>query len=50
MIEVTMMRGAQSGGIVTFKRKVKGDGDDDTGSMTMKSIRSRVVKSKRGDL
>ena len=55
MIEVTMMRGAQSGGIVTFKnnkRGRKGDDDDDDSDqkLQMKSIRSRVVKSKRGDL
>ncbi len=49
MIEVTMMRGAQSGGIVTFHRNNK-KGDDENGIVEMKSIRSRVVKSKRGDL
>ena len=50
MIQVTMMRGAQSGGIVTFESKVKNDDDDDSNKIKMKSIRSRVVKSKRGDL
>ena len=53
MIEVTMMRGAQSGGIVTFKHNNRSGGmDDDDGdqNLQMKSIRSRVVKSKRGDL
>jgi hypothetical protein len=51
MIEVTMMRGAQSGGIVTFMNHKKSDGDGDSDSkIQMKSIRSRVVKSKRGDL
>ena len=51
MIEVTMMRGAQSGGIVTFENKNKNVNDnDDSRVVEMKSIRSRVVKSKRGDL
>lgn len=48
MIEVTMMRGAQSGGIVTFERKDKKGKEN--GLVAMRSIRSRVVKSKRGDL
>lgn len=55
MIQVTMMRGAQSGGIVTFERiNAKNDhvtgGSEPTMITPMKSIRSRVVKSKRGDL
>ncbi len=58
MIEVTMMRGAQSGGIVTFKKKNNNkkillkdsDHGGGCGVMAMKGIRSRVVKSKRGDL
>ncbi len=61
MIEVTMMRGAQSGGIVTFSDATKHEklrkgavvGVNDQNSrrlIQMKSVRSRVVKSKRQDL
>jgi len=70
MISITMMRGAQSGGIVTFckdgtttttaaaSRKVKGKGKGGKHEkkkewykdLELTSIRSRVVKSKRGDL
>jgi len=62
MIQVTMMRGAQSGGVVTYKsskKMIKGDGDgDNSGSgnksnsiaHSMVAKRTRVVKSKRGDL
>ena len=49
MIEVTMMRGAQSGGIVTFERK-NAKADNCNGVVEMKCTRSRVVKTKRGDL
>lgn len=41
MVQVTMMRGAQSGGVVTFQP---------TSSGSMKGIRSRVVNKKRTDL
>ncbi len=50
MIEVTMMRGAQSGGIVTFKNGGRMNDVDGNYNIQMKSIRSRVVKSKRADL
>jgi len=50
MIQVTMMRGAQSGGVVTFKGKSGNEDDDGENRIQMKSIRSRVVKSKRADL
>lgn len=50
MIEVTMMRGAQSGGIVTFKNGGRMNDEDGDYKIQMKSIRSRVVKSKRADL
>jgi hypothetical protein len=43
MIQVTMMRGAQSGGVITFKPDTK-----DTSMMH--GIRSRCVNSKRTDL
>lgn len=51
MIQVTMMRGAQSGGVVTFQDREKSE-KDGTGHAThnMTGIRTRVVKSKRGDL
>lgn len=42
MINVTMMRGAQSGGIVTYQPYTKGGG--------LKGIRSRVLNKKRTDL
>ena len=42
MVNVTMMRGAQSGGIVTFEEE-KGEGN-------MRGVRSRVVNMKRTDL
>lgn len=41
MINVTMMRGAQSGGIVTFEEQSEGK---------MRGVRSRVVNMKRTDL
>jgi len=41
MVQVTMMRGAQTGGVVTFK---------DHNGKYMKGRRSRVVNTKRGDL
>lgn len=41
MVKVTMMRGAQSGGVVTFSDDSKGE---------IKGIRSRVVNRKRSDL
>jgi hypothetical protein len=47
MVNVTMMRGAQSGGVVTFVPLEKGKGDS---APILKGIRSRVVNSKRTDL
>jgi hypothetical protein len=41
MVNVTMMRGAQSGGIVTFEEQSEGK---------MRGVRSRVVNMKRTDL
>lgn len=41
MIRITMMRGAQSGGVVTYVRN---------GSKGVKGLRSRVVNGKRTDL
>lgn len=45
MVEITMIRGAQSGGVVTFDEKNSGNSIKD-----MVGSRTRVVKSKRGDL
>lgn len=51
MIQITMMRGAQSGGIVTFRcKETKGDTTDGHPTFDMHGSRTRVVKSKRGDL
>jgi hypothetical protein len=47
MVRVTMMRGAQSGGVITFLPTGPCDGK---GRPTMKGIRSRVVNQKRTDL
>mmetsp|Transcript_30276 Transcript_30276/g.93696 ORF Transcript_30276/g.93696 Transcript_30276/m.93696 type:complete len:670 (+) Transcript_30276:129-2138(+) len=41
MVEVTMMRGAQSGGFVTYR---------DDGARGLRGVRSRVVNAKRTDL
>lgn len=41
MVQVTMMRGAQSGGVITFQPNGRG---------SLKGIRSRVVNKKRTDL
>eukprot|EP00931_Biecheleriopsis_adriatica_P010461 TRINITY_DN11152_c1_g1_i1.p1 TRINITY_DN11152_c1_g1~~TRINITY_DN11152_c1_g1_i1.p1 ORF type:complete len:1458 (-),score=249.36 TRINITY_DN11152_c1_g1_i1:158-4531(-) len=41
MIQVTMMRGAQTGGVVTYVKN---------GSSGLRGLRSRVVNSKRSDL
>ena len=47
MVKVTMMRGAQSGGVITFtpQRAKK-----DEGGLSLQGIRSRVVNQKRTDL
>lgn len=51
MIQVTMMRGAQSGGVVTFQEKeTKEKHSDGHPTHNMIGTRTRVVKSKRGDL
>jgi len=47
MVKVTMMRGAQSGGVITFKPKFSSLQKD---KMTLKGTRSRVVNQKRTDL
>jgi hypothetical protein len=47
MVKVTMMRGAQSGGVITFKPKFSSLKKD---KMTLKGTRSRVVNQKRTDL
>lgn len=46
MVEITMIRGAQSGGVVTFDEKKSGENE----SREMIGTRTRVVKSKRSDL
>ena len=48
MINVTMMRGAQSGGVVTFVNTRGKQNSEKPGKLV--AIRTRVVKSKRGDL
>lgn len=51
MIYITMMRGAQSGGVVTFEPSNYGHTDNnDSGRPKLKAIRSRVVNKKRGTL
>lgn len=47
MVRVTMMRGAQSGGVITFRPTGPFDGKC---KPAMKGIRSRVVNQKRTDL
>lgn len=47
MVRVTMMRGAQSGGVITFLPTGPSDGNC---RPNMKGIRSRVVNQKRTDL
>ncbi len=48
MIEVTMMRGAQSGGVVFYQPMKAHDGHD--AAIHAKAVRSRVVNKKRTDL
>ena len=48
MIEVTMMRGAQSGGVVTYEPISRSSGSNQTPQI--KGVRSRVVNSKRTNL
>lgn len=51
MIYITMMRGAQSGGVVTFEPSNYGNIDNnDGGRPKLRAIRSRVVNKKRGTL
>jgi hypothetical protein len=51
MIYITMMRGAQSGGVVTFEPSNYGNIDNnDSGRPKLRAIRSRVVNKKRGTL
>jgi len=52
MIQVTMLRGAQSGGVVSFYGKETNEKADDgrPAGHNMIGSRTRVVKSKRGDL
>ena len=47
MVKVTMMRGAQSGGVITFRPTTAGSNKS---KPTLKGIRSRVVNQKRTDL
>ena len=47
MVEVTMMRGAQSGGVVTFEPTSSGGGDWRNANPVIKGVRSRVVNAKR---
>ena len=47
MVKVTMMRGAQSGGVITFRPS---SASSNKGKPTLKGIRSRVVNQKRTDL
>ena len=51
MVNVTMMRGAQSGGVVTFEPE-RYSGNDKPASVPppMRGVRSRVVNAKRTDL
>jgi hypothetical protein len=57
MVQVTMMRGAQSGGVITFqpsrRRRLTSRRNTKTGAtdkMAYKGIRCRVVNAKRADL
>eukprot|EP00531_Pseudo-nitzschia_arenysensis_P016726 CAMPEP_0116156094 /NCGR_PEP_ID=MMETSP0329-20121206/22651_1 /TAXON_ID=697910 /ORGANISM="Pseudo-nitzschia arenysensis, Strain B593" /LENGTH=1586 /DNA_ID=CAMNT_0003653159 /DNA_START=153 /DNA_END=4916 /DNA_ORIENTATION=- len=50
MIEVTMMRGAQSGGVVFYEPTNKKGNDYDDAVIHAKAVRSRVVNKKRTDL
>lgn len=45
MVRVTMMRGAQTGGVVTYARSRRGDS-----RLATRGVRSRVVNGKRTDL
>ena len=49
MVEVTMMRGAQSGGVVFYQPDEKKE-KSDCGAICAKAVRSRVVNRKRTDL
>lgn len=49
MVEVTMMRGAQSGGVVFYQPNEKQE-KNDCGAICSKAVRSRVVNRKRTDL
>jgi hypothetical protein len=48
MVQVTMMRGAQTGGVVTFSEERTAS--NLKGPVSMKGHRARCVKTKRGDL
>ena len=47
MVEVTMMRGAQSGGVVTFEPTSSGRGGGKDANPVIRGVRSRVVNAKR---
>eukprot|EP00523_Entomoneis_sp_CCMP467_P020382 CAMPEP_0168849630 /NCGR_PEP_ID=MMETSP0727-20121128/11463_1 /TAXON_ID=265536 /ORGANISM="Amphiprora sp., Strain CCMP467" /LENGTH=1558 /DNA_ID=CAMNT_0008903533 /DNA_START=441 /DNA_END=5117 /DNA_ORIENTATION=+ len=50
MVQVTMMRGAQSGGVITFHPKRHSEGQSKLCRQELKGIRTRVVNRKRTDL
>ena len=50
MIEVTMMRGAQSGGVVVYHPIESKDKSNPNKAIRSKAVRSRVVNKKRTDL
>ena len=50
MVEVTMMRGAQSGGVVFYQPIEKKEKTDNDTAICAKAVRSRVVNKKRTDL
>jgi hypothetical protein len=51
MVKVTMMRGAQSGGVITFRPSTtSGTSNKNNARPKLKGIRSRVVNQKRTDL
>lgn len=56
MVEVTMMRGAQSGGVVTFEPTSyssllpKSSSSTSTSPLSLRGIRSRTINAKRSDL
>ena len=47
MVEVTMMRGAQSGGVVTFEPTSSSGGEKGGANPVIRGVRSRVVNAKR---